>query len=109
MPGAASVRAGNIYLSSECCAACLAGVESVAVLERDGKLMVVPLAAGSAGGLLLKRRNARGDRVIHAQEIFRRCGYRESFEECPISICWSAELAALLLDGIPGSPGQLQT
>ncbi|MBL8473951.1 MAG: hypothetical protein KF778_06460 [Rhodocyclaceae bacterium] len=83
------------------------GIECVAVLERDGALMVVPLAPGSAGGLLLKLRNARGDRVIHAQEIFRRCGYRESFDEYPVHARWSAESSALVLDGIPHLASQM--
>lgn len=101
--GAASVivARANLYLAREVCDAHLAGVQAVALLERDHQAFIVPLAPGSAGGVLLKLRNRHGDRVIHAQEFFRTHGYLEDFEQrcCPLQ--WNAELAALAIRGLP--------
>ncbi len=63
----------------------------------------MPLTRDSAGGLLLKRRNARGDRVIHAQEFFRTQGYLEDFEAHEVPLRWRDEFAALELVGLPRS------
>ena len=63
------IRRGNVHLSRELCDAYLPDVAAVALLVRDDAVLIVPLARQSAGGLLLKIRNARGDRVLHAQDI----------------------------------------
>lgn len=96
-----TVARGNLYLSRETCESCLGGIESVALLDRDGRLMVVPLMPESAGGLLLKIRNARGDRVIHAQEFFREKGYLEDFQERIFPAHWDADAAALVIAAVP--------
>jgi hypothetical protein len=46
------------------------GIDAVIVLIRDGELMVVPVHQASAGGCLLKVRNAAGDRVVQARDVF---------------------------------------
>lgn len=68
---AAAIARGNIYLPREICDAYFAGISSVALIVREGAIQIVPLSRDSAGGLLLKQRNARGDRVVHAQEFMR--------------------------------------
>jgi hypothetical protein len=75
-------------------------VSSVALLVRDEQIMIVPLIQQSAGGLLLKQRNARGDRVIHAQEFFRSRNLAEEFEVRSVPVRWSAEAAALVVGGL---------
>ncbi len=95
-----TLRGGSIHLPRELCDAHLAGAEAVAVIERDGALLVVPLVPGSAGGLLLKLRNARGDRVIAAQEFLRTHGYADSDEERRVAVRWDESAAALMLTGI---------
>jgi hypothetical protein len=92
---------GNIYLSRETCDSYLAGVAAVAVLSREDHVMIVPLAREAAGGMLLKIRNTRGDRVIHAQEFFRARGLVEDWQEHPLEVRWSAEAGALVVSGIP--------
>jgi hypothetical protein len=47
---------------------------------------------------LLKQRNVRGDRVIHAQEFFRSNGLPEEFESQTVSVHWSHDAAALVVD-----------
>lgn len=97
----AGVAAGNLHLSREACERYLPGVESIALLHRDERVLIVPLTRESGGGLLLKVRNARGDRVIHAQEFFRVNGYAESFAMRRVAMHWDASAAALVLGGIP--------
>jgi hypothetical protein len=97
----AGVSAGNLYLSRETCDAVLPQARAVALLLREGRVLIVPLQPDSAGGLLLKVRNAHGDRVIHAQEFFRQNGYVEDFVErrCPLS--WDSALSALVVEDLP--------
>ena len=97
------VAGANLYLDHETCARFLPDAQAVALLKRDGQVLIVPLAAGSAGGLLLKVRNARGDRVVHAQEFFRSQGLLEDFEQRSFELRWSDESAALVVAGIPNA------
>jgi len=99
------VARANIYLPREICDAYMPKVTSVALLIEDDSILVVPLMQESAGGLLLKLRNARGDRVIHAQEFFRSKGFVEDFEERTVEVHWRTDTAALVVSGIPRSAG----
>jgi len=96
-----SIAQGNLYLSRELCETYLRGAVSVALLAREQNVLIVPLTQQSGGGLLLKQRNARGDRVIHAQEFFRDQGFLEDFEERSAAVLWSSEAAALVVSGCP--------
>jgi hypothetical protein len=100
-----SIKRGSIYLSRELCDAHLPDAGAVALLARDDAVLIVPLARQSAGGLLLKVRNARGDRVLHAQEFLRARGLPEDFEERRFPVHWASELKALAIRGLP----QVQT
>lgn len=97
----ARVSAGNLHLSREACERWLPGVETVALLKRDAQVVIVPLMRESGGGLLLKVRNARGDRVIHAQEFFRVHGFAEDFGSRRVAMRWDESSAALMLSGVP--------
>ncbi|HEY1313773.1 MAG TPA: hypothetical protein VGE92_07845 [Steroidobacteraceae bacterium] len=94
------VGRGNFYLPREICDTCLPNVTAVALLWRDGEVLIVPLTRESAGGLLLKQRNSRGDRVIHAQEFFRSHNLPEEFELRSIPAHWSQDSAALVVSGL---------
>ena len=98
---AVSVARGNLYFSCELCHSVFKGVEAVALLERDDRVMVVPLTPQSGGGLLLKIRNARGDRVVHAQEFFREKSYLEDFEDRSFTAVWDLAASALVLPPMP--------
>ncbi len=97
---------GSIRLPRELCERCFASSPSVALLVREGRVLIVPLAADSAGGLLLKQRNARGDRVVQAQEFFRQQLGIEEFEERQLSARWRPEMAALELEGLCATGGE---
>ena len=92
-----TIAAANIYLPRETCDTYFPDVSSIALLERDGRLLVVPLVHDSAGGMLLKIRNRHGDRVIHAQEFFRDKGFAEVPEEQQVAAHWSSDSAALVI------------
>ena len=82
----------------------LPGIQAVALLDRDDRVLIVPLTSESGGGLLLKFRNAHGDRVIHAQEFFRENGYLEDFQSRRFPVHWSDESAALVVQDLPKTP-----
>ena len=108
-PRTVTVKRGNIYLSREICEAYFPDMHSIALIVRDDKLLIMPLIQESAGGLLLKIRNARGDRVIQAQEFFRDQSYAEDFEEQSIAVQWSSDWAALILNKLRKTKSQVQT
>jgi len=100
MPPVVSVARGSIYLSRETCETYFAGTAAVALIAREDHVLIVPLIAESGGGLLLKIRNARGDRVIHSQEFFRQNHLVEDWQPRPAVARWSEPSAAMVVSGI---------
>ena len=95
-----TIRHGSIHLPRELCDAHLADACSVALIVRDGRALLLPLMRGSAGGILLKIRNAHGDRVLHAAEFLREHGLADDFAERRFSVAWLPEMSALLILGL---------
>lgn len=96
-----SIARGNIYIPAELHEKYLGDAEAVAVIPDDHGILVIPLIQTSAGGMLLKLRNLRGDRVVHAQEFFRTRGYVENATERFFDVRWLAERAGLLVEEVP--------
>lgn len=94
------IARGSIYLDRELCDLYLPGIESVAALSREGRVFLLPLRGTAAGGLLLKVRNARGDRVVHALEFLRTLGIDADTLEHRVPVRWASDVAGLLLEGI---------
>ncbi len=94
-----TIARGNIYVPLEVCETYFKDIECVALMPHEEGVLIVPLIQQSAGGLLLKIKNLRGDRVVHAQEFWRQHGYVEDFAERAYTVRWSSERAALLLIG----------
>ncbi|MFC4252994.1 hypothetical protein [Sinimarinibacterium flocculans] len=92
-----SVVRGSIRLPRALCEACFPHAGSVALLARDGELLLLPLAPDSVGGLLLKHRNAQGDRVVHAAEFLRAQGIVDDFTEQRLLAQWRPQVGALFL------------
>ncbi|HKY92737.1 MAG TPA: hypothetical protein VJM11_16930 [Nevskiaceae bacterium] len=90
------IARANLYLACAVCDAHLAGVERVALREHAGDIWIAP----SADGVPLKVRNARGDRVIHAQDFFRVHGFVDEFHERECPARWDAGHAALVIEGV---------
>ncbi len=91
-----SIRQGSFYLSAELYEHYFPGVQSNALTSKNGQMALVSLQERGGGGLLVKIRNARGDRVIHAREFLleQRVG---EFEEHELSAEWNADLMALVV------------
>lgn len=95
---------GSLYLSRELYNQYLPGISTIALLIRDGCVFLLPLHGATAGGILLKIRNARGDRVAHATEFLRALGIDADSPERSQSVRWISDIAGLLLEGlsVPG-------
>jgi hypothetical protein len=65
-----ALRDGSVYLPADVVATYFPGIDAVIVLIRDSRLMILPVHQATAGGCLLKRRNAAGDRVAQARDVF---------------------------------------
>jgi hydrogenase maturation protease len=94
------IARSNIYIDSKLCAEFLGNAVSIAALNTDGRALLLPLQGSSAGGLLLKVLNSRGDRVVHAPEFLRALGFDFDSPERSVQVRWSAEAAALILEGL---------
>ena len=77
--GRVQLRDGRLHIPGEVYERVLLNCPSLALLARDGRWQLLPLFGG-AGGLLIKIRNARGDRVVEAQEFFRSQGFEQGHE-----------------------------
>ena len=86
---------GSLYLDAEVYAAFFGDRDSVAVLSRDHRIALFPLAPGGVGGSFAKLKNARGDRVIHARELFRGLDLDDG-EAQDLVAHWDSELCALV-------------
>ncbi|MEM9387307.1 MAG: hypothetical protein AAGA68_19770 [Pseudomonadota bacterium] len=99
----AHLEGGSIYLSAEAYAQYLPGLTAVALLERDGELVLLPVRQEGAGGSMIKLVNKRGDRVIPAREYLASCGIPEDVR-FPKRCRWDDELAALRLLEVSQTP-----
>ena len=76
----------------------LAGVDSAALLERDGEVYLLPLGGPIAGGMLLKQRNLDGDRILLATDFLAERGLGRFTAEREFHVRWVAEAGALLIE-----------
>lgn len=96
----ASIGDGRVLLSRATCERYLAGAASAVLLEREGLVFLVPLGGPSAGGMLLKQRNAWGDRVLLADEFLADKGLGRFSAERTFELRWVEEAGALLIEGL---------
>ena len=89
------IKRGSIYLSADTYKTYFAGLEAVIVLIRDGHLLILPVRQMAAGGCLLKIRNAQGDRVATAPDVFAAHGLSD-FSAQSLSATWSTKDGALI-------------
>ena len=94
-PGLVQVRRGSLYLSCAVCTQYFAGLETVILLGRGLDLIVLPVRHAAAGGYLLKRLNAAGDRVVFAPVFFREQGFGDATDR-EFEVKWDAEQAGLV-------------
>lgn len=97
MAATVDVRAGAVYLSAAVVERYFPGIDAVIVLIREGGLQVLPVHRMAAGGCLLKVRNAAGDRVATAPDVFHANGLGDWAAE-GLGARWSARHGALVVD-----------
>ncbi|MEW5834429.1 MAG: hypothetical protein ACOZJZ_23345 [Pseudomonadota bacterium] len=102
-PLVVELRAGRLHVPASTYEQALQGCPAVALLERDHAWWLIPLAAG-AGGLQLKLRTARGDRVVEAQEFFRAQGLEDTHEPRTLGLEFEPSRGAFKL--VPPAPYQ---
>jgi hypothetical protein len=71
------LRDGRLHIEREAYDELFDACLAVALIAREDGWWLLPLRGG-AGGLQIKIRNARGDRVIESQEFFRSQGLDDS-------------------------------
>lgn len=96
----ASIGDGRVLLARATCERFLSGASGAALLAREGRVYLVPLHEPSAGGMLLKQRNARGDRVLLAEEFLGERGLGRFAPERNFDLRWIEEAGALLIEGL---------
>jgi hypothetical protein len=96
---------GSLYLDRDLCAAYFSQTSALAAVVRDGHAYLLPLRGPAAGGLLLKVRNARGDRVVHADEFLLALGIPSNAPERWVGVRWIPDMAGLVLEDVvpPGA------
>ena len=73
---------------------------AAALLWRNGMACLVPLSGPVAGGMLLKQRNALGDRVMFADDFLAPCGLGRFSPEREFVVRWSDDVGALYIEGL---------
>lgn len=82
--------------------------DNLVALERGGNLWLLPVNNKASGGLLLKRRNSKGDRAVLLVEILAEEKLREKNKAGIYAAHWDSQAAALLVDLSAGPvPAQL--
>ena len=88
------IKNGNLYIDHALYDTHLSPADSVVLLLKECTYYILPVQQ-TAGGLLMKVRNIRGDRVIHAQEFLQGNGIDDNCE-IAINVQWDAQAAALI-------------
>ena len=99
------IRRGSIQLPAALYDRYFGGRDGALLLARENDLCVMPVES-VAGGLMVKQRNARGDRAVDASEFLRKMDWPTEDAVCCASR-WDSELGALVLK--PTGVGELAT
>ncbi|MBX9694199.1 MAG: hydrogenase maturation protease [Cyanobacteria bacterium] len=91
------LRDGKLYIDADLYERYFAGLDTVALIERADQLLLLPIHSNAAGGLMIKVRNSKGDRVIDGVDFLRRVGL-DSPAERLIPAYWDSTQAGLVLD-----------
>ena len=94
-----SIGGGRVLVPHDTYALYFGGAACAALVEREGQTLLLPLQGPIAGGLLLKQRNLRGDRVMLASDFLAAHGVDAFAAERSFDVHWVAEAGALLIEG----------
>jgi hypothetical protein len=85
---------GNLYLDFAVYNTYFPDINSIILLDKRPQILIMPVQQEGAGGLLLKIRNAKGDRVVNVTEFFQNKQI-EIIEERIIPVIWNSDYSAL--------------
>ena len=91
------VRNGSVYLDHQTVGTYFQGIDAVIILIREGQLQILPVRQMASGGCLLKVRNAAGDRVANAPDVFAEHGLSD-WRNDDIAARWSSSMGAMIAD-----------
>lgn len=91
------VANGNLYIDRGVHDQYFSATASVALVRQEQQLSMFPLNKIENGGLLIKQRNAEGDRVIHAQAFFRDNELNDQ-EEQQLQAVWNIDQTVLVMN-----------
>jgi len=87
---------GNLYIDKNVYDTYFKNIESVALLFQSPLVLIMPVQQPGNGGMLLKIRTARGDRVLNIFEFLENNNLQKL--ECIVPVVWSTENAALTFE-----------
>lgn len=93
-PHCITLAKGNLYIDFPIYDAYFRAIDHVVLLSKPPLTLIMPVHQTGAGGLLLKIRNARGDRVVNALEFLQHLEI-DVLAEKTIPVQWSQDYAAL--------------
>lgn len=96
-PSCVQIRDGSLYMEAGLYSAFFSGLDSLVLLRQEEKMLMLPVRHAAAGGLLLKVRNSRGDRVVHAREFLTDQGLDEK-QTWTLPVQWDSRAGALVAD-----------
>lgn len=89
------LKNGNIYLDRALYETYFSAIHSVVLLKQASLIQMLPVQQ-AGGGLLMKIKNAKGDRVVHATEFFQQHGIEIKMDkEFLLDAQWNTDMAAL--------------
>jgi hypothetical protein len=94
------IGSGRVLLPADTYATYFGGASSAALIERDGAVWLLPLAGPTAGGLLLKQCNLKGDRAMVAPDFLAAYGLGGFAPERRFEVRWVSAAGALRIEGL---------
>lgn len=88
---------GNLYLDAAIYSLFFAGLETIALLQRENGFFILPVNGQASGGRLMKMRNSKGDRVITATDFLEQCGF-DYDHEVFCNAKWDSNMSALFVE-----------
>lgn len=94
-----SIRRGTLYFARDVYERYFKGLDNVVLLRDGTDLIVLPVRNPSAGGYVIKLKNAAGDRAVQAADFFRENNVEDHIE-MTLPAQWSDDRAALVTPGV---------
>lgn len=94
-PVTLELRRGNLHIPAQVYADFFESKEGAVLLPMDGRMALLPVLS-TAGGVLIKQRNLKGDRAVEIVDFLRTQGLDESLQG-PCEAAWDPQMGALAI------------